>query len=168
MRAETPHEASRLEWFAAVFGRTPSVVPATQRGVALVMAMIMLLILTLLGVAAMSTATLEEKMAGNIQEQTRAFEAAESGINSILADSGVLNPSGTVTKTYSYAGMSGSATVVSSFISFSPPSRTSIGSASGTNTVQMADFDIQSTGKTPTSAKSVNYQGVQITAPASN
>ena len=42
--------------------------PATQRGIALVMALVMLMILTILGLTAMSTSSLEEKMSGNIQE----------------------------------------------------------------------------------------------------
>jgi type IV pilus assembly protein PilX len=51
-----------------------------QRGAALVVALILLLVLTLLGVAALRTTTLEERMAANSQERNRAFHAAESGL----------------------------------------------------------------------------------------
>ncbi len=51
-----------------------------QHGVALVMAMVFLLILTLIGVTAMSTSSLEEKMAGNLQDKNSAFQAAESAL----------------------------------------------------------------------------------------
>ena len=51
-----------------------------QQGVALVMAMVFLLILTLIGVTAMGTASLEEKMAGNQTDKTRSFQAAESAL----------------------------------------------------------------------------------------
>lgn len=51
-----------------------------SRGMALVAALIFLLVLTILGVASMSGAHLQEKMAGNLQEQTIAFQSAETGL----------------------------------------------------------------------------------------
>jgi len=44
------------------------------------MALLMLLVLTLMGVATMNTTTLEEKMAGNARERNLAFQAAESAL----------------------------------------------------------------------------------------
>lgn len=55
-----------------------------QRGAALVIGLILLLILTLLAVAGMNTATLELQMAGNEQYQQRAFEAAETAIEQAI------------------------------------------------------------------------------------
>ena len=54
--------------------------PARQSGAVLVVAMIMLLVLTLLGVTAMNTTSMQERMAANTQEYTRAFQAAETGL----------------------------------------------------------------------------------------
>jgi type IV pilus assembly protein PilX len=51
-----------------------------QRGAVLVIGLIFLAMLTLLGVAAYSTATQEEKMAGNARDAMRAFEAAEASL----------------------------------------------------------------------------------------
>jgi Tfp pilus assembly protein PilX len=51
-----------------------------QSGAVLVIAMIMLLVLTLLGVTAMNTTSMQERMAANSQELTRAFQAAETGL----------------------------------------------------------------------------------------
>lgn len=48
-----------------------------QRGAALIIGLIMLLILTLLGVTAISNVTLQEKMAGSLIDRSRAFQAAE-------------------------------------------------------------------------------------------
>ena len=48
----------------------------------------------------MGTSTLQEKMSGNIQEGTRAFEVAESALQSTLSDSSQFNQSGTATNTY--------------------------------------------------------------------
>lgn len=58
----------------------------SQRGAVLIVALILLAVLTMLGIAAMSTTSLEEKMAGNTQEGTRAFQIAETGLaTAILA-----------------------------------------------------------------------------------
>jgi type IV pilus assembly protein PilX len=58
-----------------------AILSGTQmRGAALVVALIMLALLSLLGVTAYSVATLEERMAGNALDQTRAFEAAEAAL----------------------------------------------------------------------------------------
>lgn len=53
---------------------------AGQRGAALVVALIILLILTILGVTAMQTTTMEEKMAGNARDRDLAFQAAEAAL----------------------------------------------------------------------------------------
>ncbi len=56
-----------------------------QRGAALVVALVLLMILTLLGISGMNTATTELAMAGNNQHLENAFQAAESGIEEALA-----------------------------------------------------------------------------------
>jgi len=64
----------------------PQATRGDQRGMALVFALIVLLILTILGVSALRTSSLEQLMSGNTQEQTRAFEAADSGLSRALND----------------------------------------------------------------------------------
>jgi len=137
--------------------------PRRETGVALILALVMLFILTILGVAAMTTANLEEKMSGNIQEQTKAFEAAESGINSIMKEAGALNPNGIVTKNYDYLSQkSGKAEVKSTFTQYTPPSRTKEpGKIYSAVNFQSAHFDLQSKGETITSAKTFVYQGLE-------
>ena len=54
--------------------------PPRQRGVALVMALVFLLLLTILGIAALNTTSLEEKMAHNVKDRNLAFQAAESAL----------------------------------------------------------------------------------------
>lgn len=51
-----------------------------ERGTALVMSLIFLLILTILGVTAMTTSSLQEKMAGNLRDQFMAMESVESAV----------------------------------------------------------------------------------------
>ncbi|MEB0012141.1 PilX N-terminal domain-containing pilus assembly protein [Glaciimonas sp. Gout2] len=48
-----------------------------SRGIALPVTLIFLLVMTIIGVAAIRNVTLEEKMAGNLRSQQLAFEAAE-------------------------------------------------------------------------------------------
>lgn len=52
----------------------------TQQGSALIVTLSILLILTLLGISAMSTSTLQERMAGNARDAEVAFESAETAI----------------------------------------------------------------------------------------
>lgn len=56
---------------------------ATQRGAVLVISLILLLLLTILAITASSTASLQERMAGNAQEANIAFQAAESGLKNM-------------------------------------------------------------------------------------
>jgi hypothetical protein len=51
-----------------------------ERGVALVIALVLLLAVTVLGVSGLATAGLELQMAGNVQFQEDAFQAAEYGV----------------------------------------------------------------------------------------
>jgi len=51
-----------------------------EGGFALAMTLIMLLVLTILGVTAMNMSSLQQKMAGNMQESQVAFQAAESAV----------------------------------------------------------------------------------------
>ena len=57
-----------------------------QRGAALLVGLIFLLVLTLMGVSSMSTARLEQKMVANTQFSDWAFQAAESGIQATLTE----------------------------------------------------------------------------------
>jgi type IV pilus assembly protein PilX len=59
--------------------RTPQP-KARQRGAALVVGLIFLMMLSLMGVAAYTVATQEERMAGNTRDRIRAFEAAEASL----------------------------------------------------------------------------------------
>jgi len=60
--------------------------PKSQNGVALVITLILMVMITIIGVASLRTTSLEEKMAANIQQSTRAFESAESGIRQATTD----------------------------------------------------------------------------------
>ncbi|NMG03323.1 pilus assembly protein PilX [Azoarcus taiwanensis] len=54
--------------------------PRMQRGTVLIVALIVLLLLTMLGLSSMRSTTLEERMAGNLRDQNLSFQAAESAL----------------------------------------------------------------------------------------
>lgn len=60
--------------------KSPSHNTCKQQGAVLVVSLIMLLIMTIIGVSAMRTTILEEKMAGNYRDSNIAFQAAEAAL----------------------------------------------------------------------------------------
>lgn len=52
----------------------------SQRGAALAVSLIFLLLLTILAITGISTSTLQEKMAGNLRDQDMALQAAETAL----------------------------------------------------------------------------------------
>lgn len=95
--------------------RINSHMPRRQDGVALIVSLVILMILTILGTAAMSTSSLELKMSGNAQTSTRALEGAESGLAEMFNSLTSLDPSQPqASQTYPYGS---GATAVSAAVS---------------------------------------------------
>ncbi len=57
-----------------------STAPRRQRGAILIVALLILLVMTIIGVSAMRTTTLDERIAANTQYKTTTFQAAESAL----------------------------------------------------------------------------------------
>lgn len=55
-------------------------IPIGQRGTVLIIALVFLLLMTLVGIAAMQGTTLQERMAGNHRDRNLAFQAAEAAL----------------------------------------------------------------------------------------
>lgn len=53
---------------------------SNERGAVLIVGLILLLVLTLFGVASLQMTTLQERMAGNMREQEQAFQGAEAAL----------------------------------------------------------------------------------------
>lgn len=71
MNEDTPMNSSPLSTF----------IPRRQQhGFVLIVALVLLLVLTLLGLAAAQSTSLQERMAGNARNQNLAFQAAEAGL----------------------------------------------------------------------------------------
>lgn len=54
--------------------------PRAQQGAVLVVALIMLLLLTIIGISSMRSTTLQERMAGNLRDESHALQAAEAAM----------------------------------------------------------------------------------------
>lgn len=69
-----------------------------EQGIALVTALILLLVMTILGISTVSTASMEVRMAANDQFLENAFQAAETGLDGDLArlnNGAVVSPAAT-------------------------------------------------------------------------
>lgn len=69
--------------------------PGKQNGAALIVGLILLVVITVLAVSGMNTATTELAMARNDQNYENAFQAAETGLEQAIAQ-GNFNTAGTV------------------------------------------------------------------------
>jgi len=150
---------NKLAWRGIGSRRTGDNAPArtltNQHGAALVMSLIILLILTILGITAMRTSSLQEKMSANIQESTRVFQIAESGLQKSMSTTGTFDLYAGSSNTFSYSG--GSATVATQFLQMSPPKR---GSGYSSVDYDGANFDQTSTATGMAGSKAAIHRGV--------
>lgn len=63
-----------------------SAIKYRQRGTVLIVSLLILLVMTLIGVSAVSTTSLEEKMATSFQHSEITFQATESTINAVIQE----------------------------------------------------------------------------------
>ena len=143
--------------------------PQRQRGAALVVGLVLLMVLTVLGVSGMNTATLELTMASNAQFNQEAFQAAETGIdlvlgrrtfNTIPGDPGnVIAPTPLSDGTYSTEAMT-------TFRETTPVPDIGFSGGIGTpGAVQAFHFDIVSIGNGPRNARSTHNQSFYVVGP---
>lgn len=137
-----------------------------QRGAALVVGLLLLLILTLLAISGMNSATVEFIMAGNEQYHQNAFQAAETGIAQALA-TGTYNP-GVAAKETVAAAVPNSATDTYSADIFRQlngwPQSATMWTGS-LNSFSSYHFEIQSQGNSVRNGVANNVQGVAIIVP---
>jgi Tfp pilus assembly protein PilX len=120
-----------------------------QQGVALAMALIMLTVLTILGISAMKTSTLEVRMSGNVQDSTQTFQDAESAI--AAAPQAIEAPPSSTTTVRGTK-----VTVTTTSLGTGNPPRGLGFSLAG---YQIANYMQTSVAETPSGAKSTTTQG---------
>ncbi len=133
-----------------------------QQGAALVIGLLLLMVLTLLAVSGMNSASLEFVMAGNEQYRSNAFQTAETGIEQAISQ-GVLNPAnatenlnGAVTADDTWA-----ATVTAQLGGVPLPAMW----GSSWNSFSTYHFVVVSTGNSVRSARAINTQGLAVISP---
>lgn len=136
--------------------------PKKQTGAALIVALILLLVITMLGVSAVSTSSLEILMAGNSQYSQQAFQAAESAIESEIA-LGNLSTSLNRVGAYSYPNNASASTQTGYVIAGEVPA----GGYSLGAGFQAYHFETAVTAAAPRSATSRHRQGFYIVGPGS-
>ena len=144
--------------------------PGGQRGAALIVGLVLLLVLTILGVSGMSRSALELRMAGNSQAQNLAFQAAETGID--VALSGPVDTAAPVSyDNVSFAQTADGDTTVeySATITCVGATRVPDGAYSDNISAQAIHFEATATG-THLARNAVTRitQGVYIIAPSSS
>lgn len=138
--------------------------PRSQQGAVLVVAMIFLITLTLLAVSSMNTTSLEEKMASNLQESSRAFNAAETGLSQAMADVDSFDTSGSYSVPVTdIADTKFQAEYSTDFLGFSAPPLKLNDTAPWGLCTQSANFNLRSTGTTPSGvSNTVNGGAYQL------
>ena len=82
------------------WSRQNAITKDTQKGAVLVTALVMLSVLSILGLSAMGTNIMEERMAASIQDIQETFQAAESALAQALSNNDAINLSNTRDNTY--------------------------------------------------------------------
>jgi type IV pilus assembly protein PilX len=137
-----------------------------ERGAALVVALILMLVMTVLGVSGMSTATLELTMAGNAQNQQDAFQAAETGIDIAIVQSNFATGAVSVVPLTSVGA--GETEAVTRFQQTTPVPDIAFSIGVGTSSVQAFHFDVTSVGRGPRGAESTHFQSFYVVGPGGN
>jgi type IV pilus assembly protein PilX len=141
--------------------------PRKQRGAALVVGLLLLLVITLLAVAGMNSSASEFIMAGNEQYRQNAFQAAETGVEQTMV-TGAFIP-GAAPVTQPPAAAAGSTTDT-----YSTTLKSDLGGApqpaiwgNSWNSFSTYDFTITSSGASVRKAAATHVQGVAVLAPYS-
>ena len=141
-------------------------IPATnmkrQQGAALVVGLLLLLVLTLLAVSGMNSASLEFIMAGNEQYRSNAFQAAEAGIEQTMSQ-GNFNPGAPPQV------LNGAPTANDAWASSVTPQLLGVPLpalwGNSWNSFSTYHFEITSVGSSTRGARAINLQGVAVISP---
>lgn len=131
--------------------------PKRQKGAALIVGLVLLLVLTVLGVSGINMASLELQMAGNTQAAEYAFQAAETALDVAL--------SGEVPFTYTDEPVGDGTYTFDAEIICAATTPVPEGIYSEGGGARAIHFDATATGAGPRNAVSVHSQSVYIIGP---
>lgn len=140
-----------------------------QTGAALVIGLLLLLVLTVLGIAGANTSSLSLIVAGNAQYSQNSFELAENGIERSIAAND-FNPDPNIAPETQQATLNGQTSFVGSFLA---TSRTQLGGVpqpalpgASLDSFSTYHFEIDSTGTSRRGATARHIQALAVIAPA--
>ena len=141
------------------------ILPPRQRGAVLVIGLLILLVMTLIGVTAMSTSTMQERMSANGMNANIAFQAAESAVIAAMSSlatvksaMGTVGPVNGPTVTYGSGSLTAVGNSQVTYVGDSIPDGTSLGI--GTSGLTAHQFTASSTSTvTAANARSATNQG---------
>lgn len=136
---------------------------ARQTGATLIVGLVLLLVLTVVGVSGMNTATMEVAMSGANQYQQDAFQMAEDGIDIALANHGytTVQP-----QTINWLGDPDyDRRSVTAFVTATPVPDIAFSAGQGTASPQAFHFDIVSVGKASRNSVSTHIQSFYVVGP---
>ena len=136
-----------------------------QSGAALVVGLLLLMALTVIGASSMNTATLQLVMAGNSQFREEAFQAAESGIETAIAQRVFNVESPSVMPTTSLGDGSYSAETVVTFTQSTPVPDLAFSLGAGSVELKAFHFEAVAAGTAPRNAVSTHNQGFYVIGP---
>ena len=144
-------------------GKYPTQTAQAQQGAVLAVSLIILLVLTILGITAMRSVSMEEKMASNAMSRNTAFSASESATISARGSMAtVANMESALSVTVNTT-VSSTAVVTFRQLTNAPNNSVVIGS----NLRKSYNFDISSTGRLDAAnARTVTQEGIYIVRPA--
>ncbi len=137
-----------------------------QKGIVLIVCLIILVVMTVLGVSTMTSSTLQERMASNSQSMMTTFQATESAVANTLADgtifSTIISTGNGVTGTYTLGNLTASTTTT-----VTGPSEIVEGYSLGSFVAYPFDV-VSASSQASTGARTQITQGVKRLAPDSN
>ena len=136
-----------------------------QSGVALIVGLLLLMVLTVIGTSSMNTATLELVMAGNAQFREEAFQAAETGIDLAIAQHAYSIESPATLPATSLGDGSYSTRAVVTFTQSTPVPDLAFSLGDGSSALQAFHFEIVAVGMAPRNAESTHNQGFYVLGP---
>jgi Tfp pilus assembly protein PilX len=141
--------------------------PVNQRGAALLVALIMLVVFTLLAVSSVNSSTASLRIAGNMQAQAEVGAAAQRALEQVLDDASNFqyatdSPPPSQTITVSSGGIDYQVTVVLQCLGAQPMAGYSAAFAASAPSESF--WDVQATARDPRSgAVQAAHQGVRVT-----
>jgi type IV pilus assembly protein PilX len=136
-----------------------------QRGAVLIVGLILLMVITVLGISSMHTATLEVTMAGNTQFHQEAFQAADTGIDISIAQRNFTTVGPAILPVTPLDDGSYDTQAVSTFMENTPVPDDAFSMGVNAGSVQAFHFDISAVGRGPSNAVATHNQSFYIVGP---